>query len=458
MAKTPAINDLSKAELIKLVLELQAEMARLRNELETLKRKQARQAAPFSRNQPKKNPKRSGRKPGVGIFKYRIAPTPESITNTVSVPAPECCPDCKVTLEQLKTSLAFITDLPIITPTVTQFEVGEGTCPNCKRQFRGVHADLASDQVGATAHRLGTRALAVGHALQYDFGITARKVPRIFKDVLNFDVTHSAFIQQALKLGNLETGVIGLEYQKLRAQIKTSSVVNTDDTSWQTGGKASYLMGFKTNTAVVFQVRDQHRALEVLEIIPKDFKGVLVTDRFVTYDAKVFNEIKQQKCVAHILKNLKQLLEKPVRGRSQEFPKALRKVFKDALKIHSSLKTNAITRAVFDKAGKSILRRLDRLLELGGLSNKDNLRFQRELAWHHARGSLLRFLLEPEVSPTNNAAERALRSGVVVRKLSAGSKNEAGARAFSGFKSVIETGKLSGWSGLKTLLNLYQTR
>jgi Transposase IS66 family len=64
-------------------------------------------------------------------------------------------------------------------------------------------------------------------------------------------------------------------------------------------------------------------------------------------------------------------------------------------------------------------------------------------------------LLEPEVSPTNNDAERALRSGVVVRKLSAGSKNEAGPMAFSGFKSVIETGKLSGRSGLKTLLDLY---
>jgi transposase len=455
MAKTLAITNFSKAELIKLVLEQRAEIDRLKVELENLKRKQARQAAPFSRNQPKKNPKRSGRKPGVGNFKYRTAPTPESVTNTIIVPAPECCPDCKVTLEQHKTSLAFITDLPIITPTVTQFEVGEGTCPKCKRQFRGVHPELASNQVGATAHRLGTRALAVGHALQYDFGITARKVPQVLKDVLNFNVTHSAFTQQALKRGNLETGVIGLEYQKLREQIKTSNVVNTDDTSWQTGGKASYLMGFKTNTAVVYQVRDQHRALEVLEVIPKDYAGVLVTDRFVTYDAKVFNEVKQQKCVAHILKNLKQLLEKPVRGRSQAFPKALRKVFKDALKVHSSFTINAITRAVFDKAAKSILRRLDRLLESAGLSNKDNLRLQRELAWHHARGSLLRFLLEPEVSPTNNAAERVLRSGVVVRKLSAGSKNEAGAAAFSGFKSVIETGKLSGRSGLKTLLDLY---
>jgi transposase len=82
----------------------------------------------------------------------------------------------------------------------------------------------------------------------------------------------------------------------------------------------------------------------------------------------------------------------------------------------------------------------------------------RELAWHHARGSLLRFLEDPSVSPTNNTAERALRPAVIARKLSAGSKSERGALAFSSFKSVIETGKLSGVSGFKTLLGVYEDK
>ena len=85
-----------------------------------------------------------------------------------------------------------------------------------------------------------------------------------------------------------------------------------------------------------------------------------------------------------------------------------------------------------------------------------NVRMRQELAWHHARGSLLRFLENPDVSPTNNAAERALRGAVIARKLSAGSRSERGALAFSAFKSVIETGKLSGVSGFKTLVALYE--
>jgi transposase len=198
--------------------------------------------------------------------------------------------------------------------------------------------------------------------------------------------------------------------------------------------------------------------VEVLEVIPMDFAGVLVTDRFVTYDAKVFQAVKQHKCVLHILKNLRDVLEKPQRGRSHEFPRKLQAVFKKALRLHQRLKLGLFEQEVFEREGRKVKRRLDRLLAPRLLSNKNNARMLRELAWHHVRGSLLRFLDDPDVSPTNNAAERALRPAVIARKLSAGSKSERGALAFSSFKSVIETGKLSGVSGFKTLLGVYEDK
>jgi len=38
-------------------------------------------------------------------------------------------------------------------------------------------------------------------------------------------------------------------------------------------------MGFDTDEATVYQIRDQHRNEEVREIIPSSYAGVLVTDR-----------------------------------------------------------------------------------------------------------------------------------------------------------------------------------
>ena len=455
MAKTPDPSTFTKAELLKIVLEQSAEIQRLKTELEALKRKQIRTAAPFSRNKPKKKPLPPGRKPGVGVFKNRSIPTPEEITNTIIVVAPLNCPKCGNPTQFQKLEFAYITDLPIIKPIVTKYELGMNYCPVCKIEIKGLHPDIAATQHGATAHRLGKRLIASGLALQYAFGITARKVPLILEMLTSTRVTQSALTQQAVKQGNLKSGIIGSTYKSLREAVQHSDLVNTDDTSWWLTGKSAFLMGFKTNSSVVYQIREQHRAVEVAEIIPSHYAGRLITDRFVTYDAKVFSNVKQQKCVAHILKNIRNLLEKPRRGRSHEFLFAVRAVFKKALKLHQAFQTGLLERKEFDSAGRCLTRRLDRLLESKSLSNKANVRLQSELLKHHARGSLLRFLLDPSVSPTNNSAERILRPAVISRKLSAGSKTVSGATAFSAFKSVIETGKLAGVNGFNTLLDLY---
>jgi len=58
---------------------------------------------------------------------------------------------------------------------------------------------------------------------------------------------------------------------------------------------------------------------------------------------------------------------------------------------------------------------------------------------YHQRGELLRLLEEPSIEPTNNRVERALRPAVIARKVSHCSKNDAGAYAFSVFKSIVQT-------------------
>ncbi len=67
--------------MVKLVLEQQhqlaeltATVAALRAEGERLKREGQRQAAPFSQGTRVATPKKPGRKPGTGLFRYRAAP------------------------------------------------------------------------------------------------------------------------------------------------------------------------------------------------------------------------------------------------------------------------------------------------------------------------------------------------------------------------------------------------
>jgi hypothetical protein len=73
------------------------------------------------------------------------------------------------------------------------------------------------------------------------------------------------------------------------------------------------------------------------------------------------------------------------------------------------------------------------------LKDADNQRLLNELGWHHDRGHVLRFVVDPRIEPTKNRVERVLRPAVIARKVSHGSKNSRGAYAFTAFTSAVRT-------------------
>jgi transposase len=58
--------------------------------------------------------------------------------------------------------------------------------------------------------------------------------------------------------------------------------------------------------------------------------------------------------------------------------------------------------------------------------------------------SYFHFITEPDLEPTNNAAERALRHAVIWRKLSFGTQSAAGGRFVERMLTVIETCRRAG--------------
>jgi len=214
--KKPAIDQLSREELIALVRELQRQNAQLREEIERLQRSQRRQAAPFSKQRPVQNPKRPGRKKGQGPFRHREAPTKP--TRTVDAQAPPCCPFCGGPLEQEGVEFATTMDIPAQPqPEVTLYRVPMCRCSQCGKPVRGTAPGLAADQHGATAHRVGPGVKAAAHALHYSVGIPVRKVPGVLHELTGVTVTQSALTQDALRQVQAE---VGIQYQQLREAVR----------------------------------------------------------------------------------------------------------------------------------------------------------------------------------------------------------------------------------------------
>lgn len=229
---------------------------------------------------------------------------------------------------------------------------------------------------------------------------------------------------------------MGAAYQQLRATVKDAPAVYTDDTGWKVGGENAHLMAFDTDQATVYQVRPRHRHQEVQEVVPADYPGVMITDRGRSYEARSFSQVQQQKCLAHLQKTLSTLVEKK-KGRAREFGENLKMLFRVSLDLWEEYHAGAA--ADFEGRAAEVQLVLSYLLRPRTLKDPDNQHLLQVLGRYHRRGELLRFLEDPSVEPTNNRVERALRPAVIARKVSQCSKNEAGAYAFSAFKSVVQT-------------------
>jgi transposase len=442
---TPPENptSLSREELLALLAALQRQIADLtaRNEalqveLERLRRGAKRQAAPFSKGPRVANPKRPGRKPGSGPFCYREAPRPEQITTPlVDVPVTlDACPDCGGPLAAERVDFAYTTDmLPIPRPQVTQYRVAVCRCTMCGKQVRGQHPDVAPDQYGATAHRVGARAMAAAHGLHYGVGLPVRKVPVVLEVLTGLILTQGAITQDAMQR---VANTVGTAYERLRTTGPAQPVVHTDDTGWRVGGEPAYLMAFETDVATVYQIRSQHRSEEVQEVIPSDYDGVMVTDRGRSYDAHAFDDVKQQKCLAHILRSISDVVATK-KGRARDFGERLKGLLQDAMQLWRALHAGEVTD--FATEAQPLWAAITHHLRPRILTDPDHQRLLNGIGRQHDRGHLLRFLEAPQVEPTNNRAERVLRPAVIARKVSQCSKNQAGAQAFAAFKSVVQT-------------------
>src|ERR687891_762755 len=289
---------------------------------------------------------------------------------------------------------AYVTELPPRPrPRVTQYQVWVCKCTGCSRKIRGEHPNLATDQYGATAHRLGPRAMAAAHALHYQVGVPVRKVPLVLALLTGLELTQGAITQDALRRTR---GSIGQKYQELRAGVRGAPVVYTDDTGWKVGGENAHLRAFDTDQVTVYQVRPRHRHREVQEVVPRNYQGVMGTDRGRSYEARSFRQVRQQKCLAHLQKTLSTLLARK-KGGARDLAERTRELLRLAVGLWG--KYHWGSREEFDRGGPEGRWALSYHLRDRPLKDSDNQKLLRMLRRYHQRGDLLRFLEQPEVEP-----------------------------------------------------------
>ena len=174
-------------------------------------------------------------------------------------------------------------------------------------------------------------------------------------------------------------------------------------------------------------------------------------DFYGAYDAAGF--AKKQRCLAHLLRELKETARDSPGFAACDFYRLCRRLVRDMLALKK--RWRELDDATYTRRACRIEDRLEALARAHSADaegDPDARRLAGRLLRH--RRELTPFLWDEKLDGTNNAAERALRPAVVMRKVTGGSRSEAGAHAWAVLATVLRTARQQGRDAAGTLKEL----
>jgi transposase len=430
---------------------LEQENFDLRKRLEAAERAGKRQAAPFSKGDPKKDPKKPGRKPGPDYGKRSFRPRPTKVDRVIDVPIKEkCCPDCGGELGDECVHEQFVTDIPPVEPTVTQFKVHSATCKRCGRRVQGRHPEQISDALGAASNQIGPNAIAFAAQLNKSTGASYGKISRFFAAAFELSANRSTLLRALLRTARKAEPL----YERINIIVRNSGLVYPDETGWKVGGLTEWLWAFPAPSArATLYAIEPSRGFDVIEaVLGADYSGFLGRDGWAPYD-RLLAAI-HQLCLRHLITRSTRL-EELNSGGAVRFPRDLKALLQQAILLGDKRDEGHLSRRQFLNRVSKLEWSLDELITKN-FSNDEN----RKLAGHiiDHRDQIFTFLYHPKLEPTNFHGEQSIRPAVVNRKMSGGgNRTRRGARAQAVLTSVLRTAWQRGLDVVRLFVELLRS-
>ena len=219
-----------------------------------------------------------------------------------------------------------------------------------------------------------------------------------------------------------------------RAYVQAQPAAHLDETGWREGQQRAWLWTVVTTWVTVFVVRRSRSSKVAQELVGERFWGWLVTDRWSAYTW--YPSWRRQLCWAHLLRDIEAMIERG--GRSQEIGEALRAQARQMFHWWHRVRDGTLAHTTFTSYMWPVRREMERLLEAGQTCGVPKTEGSCR-AILKLRQALWTFVRHEGVEPTNNAAERAIRPGVLWRKGSFGTQSPEGSRFVEAMMTVVAT-------------------
>jgi transposase len=332
-----------------------------------------------------------------------------------------------------------VAEVPPIQPVVDEYRLHRLRCP------RGGTSTCATLPPGVPAGAFGPRLRAILSVLAGAYRLGKRPLRQLADDLLGLSISTGMIARlERQAAAELEAPVEGL-----REYVRNADSAHIDETSWKQGRDKAWLWVAVTNLVTVFAIATSRGAEVARDLLGSDRRKVVISDRFCSY-----HWIKRRQfCWAHLNRDFQAMVDRG--GESAEVGRLLLGHSERLFDWWHRVRDGTMARATL-RCHVAIMR----------FSFRDDLR--RGVACGCAKtAGTCRELLAGEthlgtfvrvegVEPTNNDAERALRHGVIYRKLSGGTDSESGSRFVERMLTVVATCRQQEINVLDYLTRCYQ--
>lgn len=426
------------AEQAKRIADLERQLA-LREQNSTTTSKPPSSDGLAGRARPRGRRVKSRRKPGgqPGHAGHHRELVPVARVNAFIDLVPDTCRHCAQRLHSRDAVGAprrhQVTEVPAIAAHITEYRCHRRHCPSCG----GTTVAPVPDEV---AGQFGPQLTALIAYLTVGCRLPRLVVQRLLGEVLQLPISLGS-TQHAWEEAS---AAVAAPYDELREALADQPVLNADETGHRTNGTKRWLWTLVAPTFVFYTIAG--RGADVLrQLLGATFTGVLGSDRLAVYVS--YPAAHRQFCWAHFTRNLRSAQELATSAHARRFcQEALayqRRLFRLWHRFRGDPRSRGtpLTRAQLIAKVLPLEKRFFALAERYvntsdvGVSN-----LARALFLHH--DAFFTFVHQEGVEPTNNVAERALRTAVQWRKIMFGTRSEAGALAVARLLTVTRTCQL----------------
>ncbi len=339
------------------------------------------------------------------------------------------CPDCgSRNLEVLAEPAQVVQQVELLLKPfqVTEHVVQACRCRNCQRIQTG-ELPAAIAATGLIGPRMMGLLLFMKGAMRNSY----TGIEEFLEQVMGFKVCRG-YLAKVMFRGSQ---VMQPPVDELRSLLPTQRVLNVDETGHKENGEGMWTWCFRAGNFVLFSIQASRGSDVLMEFLGQEFNGVLGCDYFSAYRkfmGKMSGSV--QFCFAHLIRDLKFLAEHPepmMPLYAQPILRAIRRMFH---LIHEQAK---IPRADFQAKLEWQKKRIIALsIDTACLSPMEWYVqkhypevFNMAQRFRKHGAAYFTFITTPQIGPTNNAAEQALRFVVMDRRATQGTRSHKG-RAF----------------------------